>query len=61
MLDPQVVVNLLSEFSVGMNLVRRGSWLGERFYCGAGRLSYLTSSVSVLCSETNEFHKRLSI
>ena len=61
MLDPQVVVNLLSEFCVGMDLVRRGNWLGERFECGAGRLSYLTSSVSVLCCETNESHKHLSI
>jgi hypothetical protein len=29
MLDGQVVVNLLPEFGVGMNLVRRGGWLGE--------------------------------
>jgi hypothetical protein len=61
MLDPQVVVNLSSKFGVGINLVRRGSWLGERFECGAGRVSYLTSSASVFCCETNEFHKRLSI
>jgi hypothetical protein len=37
MLDPQVVVNLLPEFGVGVNLVRHGTWLGERFRCGAGR------------------------
>jgi hypothetical protein len=31
MLDPQIVVNLLPEFGVGMD----GYWLGERFKCGA--------------------------
>jgi hypothetical protein len=29
MLDPQVVVNLLLELGVGVDLVRRGNWLGE--------------------------------
>ena len=29
MLDPQVVVNLLPEFGVGVDLVRHGNWLGE--------------------------------
>ena len=28
-LNPQVVMNLLSEFAVGMNLVRHGRCLGE--------------------------------
>jgi len=28
MLDPQVVVNLLPEFGVGVDLVRHGHWLG---------------------------------
>ncbi len=37
MLDPQVVVNLLLKLSVGVDLVRHGHWLGERFECGAGR------------------------
>ena len=37
MLDPQVVVNLLPELGVGMDLVKYGNWLGERFKCGAGR------------------------
>jgi hypothetical protein len=37
MLDPQVVVNLLLELGVGVNLVRHGTWLGERFRCCAGR------------------------
>ena len=29
MLNPEVVVNLLPEFGVSVNLVRRGCWLGE--------------------------------
>ena len=36
MLEPQIVVNLLPELGVGVDLVRRGNWLGE-FRCGAGR------------------------
>ena len=27
MLDPQIVVNLLPEFAVGMDLMRHGNWL----------------------------------
>ena len=34
MLEPQIVVNLLPELGVGVNLVRHGTWLGERFRCG---------------------------
>jgi hypothetical protein len=37
MLDPQVVVNLLPELGVGVDLVRHGHWLGEKFKCRAGR------------------------
>ena len=37
MLAPQIVVNLLPELGVGVDLVRHGTWLGERFRCGAGR------------------------
>src|SRR6267378_345613 len=37
MLDPQVAVNLLPELGVGVDLVRHGNWLGEKFRCGAGR------------------------
>jgi len=35
--DPQVVVNLLPEFGIGVDLVRHGNWLGERFKCVAAR------------------------
>jgi hypothetical protein len=35
MLDPQIVVNLLPEFGVGVDLVIHGYWPGERFKCGA--------------------------
>ena len=58
MLAPEVVVNLLPEFRVGVDLVRHGHWLGERFECGGRRFVQLGSSVNTLCSETNEFHKR---
>jgi hypothetical protein len=36
MLDPEVVVNLFPELSVGVDLMRRGRWLSERFIGGAG-------------------------
>ena len=36
MLDPEVVVNLLPEFRVGVDLMRRGRWLVERFMGRAG-------------------------
>ena len=37
MLDPQIVVNLLQQLGVGVDLVRQGHRLRERFTCGAGR------------------------
>jgi hypothetical protein len=61
MLDPEIVVNLLPKLSVAMDLMRFGHWLGDRFRCSAGRFVRLALSVSALPSETNEFHKRLSI
>ena len=36
-LDPEVVVNLLPKLGVGVDLVRRGHWLGERFRYDAWR------------------------
>jgi hypothetical protein len=60
-LDPQVVVNLLPELRVGVDLMRRVCWLGERSMVGAGCLVPLGVSVRTLDSETNEVHKRLSI
>ena len=57
MLDPEVVVNLLPELRVGLDLMRRGRRLGERFMGGAGRFVQVTLSASVFRSETNEFHK----
>jgi hypothetical protein len=61
MLDPQVVVNLLPKFGVGVDFVRHGHWLGERFEGSAGWFVCLALPVSALSSETNEFHKRLLI
>jgi len=37
MLEPQIVVNLLQEFGVGVDLVSHGTWFGQRFRCGRGR------------------------
>ena len=59
MLDPEIVVNLLPELRVGVDLVRRPRWLGERLRWLARR--FVASPASALRSETNEFHKRLSI
>jgi hypothetical protein len=60
MLDPQVVVNLLPEFGVGVNLVRHDHWLGDMVKRAARRFVYLALSMNALCSKTNEFHKRPS-
>ena len=61
MLDPKIVVNLLPKLGVGVDLMRFGRWLGNRFKYSAGRFVRSALSVSALPSETNEFHKRLSI
>jgi hypothetical protein len=58
MLNPEVVVNLLPKLGVGVDFVRPGHWLAERFNPAAWRLIQFASSVSALSSETNEFHKR---
>jgi hypothetical protein len=60
-LNPKIVVNLLPELRVSVDLLMQGRWLGERFMCGAGWFAWLALSLSALRSETNEFHKRLSI
>ena len=61
MLDPKIVVNLLPKLGVGVDLMRFGRWLGNRFKYSAGRFVRSALSVSALPTETNEFHKRLSI
>jgi hypothetical protein len=61
MLDPEIVVNLLPELGVGVDLMRRGRRRGETLVGGTGWFVQLASSVSALRSETNEFHKRLSV
>jgi hypothetical protein len=61
MLDPKIVVNLLSKLGVGVDLMRSRRRLGDRFRCSAGQFVRSALSVSALLSETNEFHKRLSI
>jgi hypothetical protein len=61
MLHPEIVVNLLPELRVSVDLMMQGRWLGGRVMCGAGWFAWLALSVSALRSETNEFHKRLSI
>ena len=61
MLDPKVVVNLVPELRVGVDLTRRCRWLGRRLTWLARWFVYFASSVSLPRSETNEFHKCLSI
>ena len=61
MLDPEIVVNLLPKLGVGVDLMRSRPRLGDRFRYSAGRFVRSALSVSALPSETNEFHKRLSI
>jgi len=53
MLNPQVIMNLLPKLRIGVDLTRRSRWVGKRFMC--------RPSASALRSETNEFHKRLSV
>ena len=53
-------MNLLPELSVSMDLLMQRS-RAERFMCDAGWFVQLALPVSALPSETNEFHKRLSI
>ena len=57
MLEPQVVVNLVPEFGISVNLVRRDRCFGEIVDCCAGRFVYLILLVVSFCSETDEFHK----
>jgi hypothetical protein len=51
-------VNLLSEVGVGVDLMMLGRCSGETFVGGTGSFD---ASVSAFPSETNEFHKRLSV
>src|SRR5262245_8806845 len=61
MLGPEVIVNLLPELRIVVDLRMRGRWPGETSVGGTGWSVQLASFVSALGSETNEFHKRLSI
>jgi hypothetical protein len=61
MLDTEIVVDLLPKLGVAVDLMGFGHWLGDRFRCSAGCFIRPALSVSALPSETNEFHKRLSI
>jgi hypothetical protein len=45
MLDPQIVVNLLLELGVGVDLMKHGYWLGERFKCGARDGSHTVGAI----------------
>ena len=37
MLDPKVIVNLLTKLGIGVDFVRHGHWFAERFNQGACR------------------------
>jgi hypothetical protein len=61
MLNPKVVVNLLPEVGVGVDLTMLDRCSGETFVGGTGSFVEFDASVSAFRSETNEFHKRLSV
>jgi len=54
-------VNLLPEVSVGVDLTMLGRCSGETLAGGTGSFVDFDASVSAFRSETNEFHKRLSV
>ena len=54
-------MNLLPEVGVGVDLMMLGRCSGETFVGGTGSFVQLGASVSAFRSETNEFHKRLSV
>jgi hypothetical protein len=54
-------VNLLPEVSVRVDLMMLGRCSGETFVGGAGSFVEFDASASAFRSETNEFHKRLSV
>lgn len=55
------MVNLLSEVGVGVDLMMLGRCSGETFVGGTGSFVEFDASASAFRSETNEFHKRLSV
>ena len=61
MLTPKVVVNLMPKVGVGVYLMMLGRCSGKRFVGGTGSFVEFDASVSAFRSETNEFHKRLSV
>jgi hypothetical protein len=61
MLNPKIVVNLLPKLGVGVDLMSSERGLGDRFRSRAGRFVRFALPLSALPTETNEFHKRLSI
>jgi hypothetical protein len=54
-------VNLLPEVGVGVDLTMLGRCSGETLVGGTGSFVEFDASVSAFPSETNEFHKRLSV
>jgi hypothetical protein len=54
-------VNLLPEVGVGVDLTMLGRCSGETFMGGTGSFVEFDASASAFRSETNEFHKRLSV
>jgi hypothetical protein len=54
-------VNLLSEVSVGVDLMMLGRGSSETFVSGTRSFVEFDASASTFRSETNEFHKRLSV
>ena len=61
MLNSQIIMNLLPELCIGVDLTGHSRWVGKRFMADAELFPQLALSVSALRSETNKFHKRLSV
>jgi hypothetical protein len=54
-------VNLSPQVGVGVDLMMLGRCSGETFVSGTGSFVEFDASVSAFRSETNEFHKSLSV
>jgi hypothetical protein len=61
MLNPKIVVNLSPELRVSVDLMMLGRSSGETFVVGITPFVRFDALVSAFRSETNEFHKRLSV
>jgi hypothetical protein len=59
MLNPEIVVDLLTELHVSVDFMMQRRWLGERFMYGAAWFAWPALSVKALRCKANKFHKAL--